>query len=393
LDEAADSVKEIIDRLATDLPAPNVTGTGSKSLAWSQQNSRIQINTAHYHIELAEDAGGAIVNLQAQDAQTPLLTGISNDLVSYRDSGGLWRMGLEFVGGVWKESMRASHHLIQMQVHEQDNGLEIISSVELDGQLLRRRMWFDKDSPVIHCRVEGKAAEGHSVTVRFATGISAKKLAMDTPGGLVLRPLKRIYDPTFWPLHQFVHLQENDNGRGIAILQPLPGAISYQPDGQLELVAMRNATREKAFGLIKLPANPASCHEKESYALEYALLFTENGNWQENNLHQLARDISNTPWSNPHGATLRGLTNNIVTTDSPNVWVTAIKPASRGEGVIVRLNAIAVPESIVLVSTHHFRLTKAFLCDARERNLGLLEVQDGTVLVTMTGTVATIRLE
>ena len=156
---------------------------------------------------------------------------------------------------------------------------------------------------------------------------------------------------------------------------------------------MRNATREKAFGLIKLPANPASGHEHESYAYEYALLFTEKGNWQENNLHQLARDISNTPWGAIRDAALHDLADNIVTTDSPDVWVKTIKPASSGEGIIVRLYALAVSESMVLVSVHHFRVAKAYLCDARERNLSPLEVQDGKIPVTMQGTVVTIRLE
>ena len=59
----------------------------------------------------------------------------------------------------------------------------------------------------------------------------------------------------------------------------MPGAISFQPDDQIELVAMRNATREKVFGLIGIPDNPASGHERESYAFEYALLITQNGDW------------------------------------------------------------------------------------------------------------------
>jgi len=392
LEQAADAVAAVIDRLASALPVSDVTATCSKSLTWSQKNGRLQIETAHYDIELAKDAGGAIVNLQSQDAQTPLLTGISNDLVSYRDSGGLWRMGLEFAGGIWKESMRASHHPIQMQVHERDNGLEIISSTELDGETIRRLMWFSNDSSVIHGRVEGKAAAGHSVTVRFATGISSKNLVMDTPGGIVVRPPKRIYDPTFWPLHHFVHLQDDATGRGLAILQPMPGAISYRPDGQIELVALRNATREKIFGLIGIPGNPASGHERESYAFEYALLFTQNGDWRDNNIHLMARGMANNPWSNSRDTALRGLADAIVTTDSADVWVTAIKPASRGEGVIVRLYMPALPESPVVVTAPHFRVIGAFLCDARERDLRPLDVQAGTVRLTMPGTVATIRL-
>lgn len=392
LAQAADSVSAIINNLTSALSVSDVTATCSKSLTWSRENGRIQIKTAYYDIELAEDTGGAIVNLQSKDAQTPLLTGISNDLVSYRDSGGLWRMGLEFAGGIWKESMRASHQLILIQVHERDNGLEIISSAELNGETFRRLMWFSNDSLVIHCRVEGIAAEGHSVTVRFTTGISSKNLVMDTPGGIVVRPPKRIYEPTFWPLHHFVHLQDDDTGRGLAILQPMPGAISYQPNGQLELVAMRNATREKVFGLIGIPGNPASGHERESYAFEYALLFTQNGDWQDNNIHFVARGIANNPWSNSRDTELRRLADSVVTTDSTDVWVTAIKPASRGEGVIVRLYTPVLPESPVVVTAPYFKVIGAFLCDARERDLRPLEVQDGTIRVAMPGTVATIRL-
>ncbi|MEA2087123.1 MAG: hypothetical protein U9O91_03395 [Candidatus Caldatribacteriota bacterium] len=390
--QAADSVDAIIDRFTFALPVSDVTATCSKSLTWSGKNSRIQIKTAYYDIELAEDVGGAVVNLQSQDAQIPLLTGISNDLVSYRDSGGLWRMGFEFAGGIWKESMRASHQQIQMQVHKHNNGLEIISNAELNGETLRRLMWFSNDSPVIYCRIEGKAAEGHSVTVRFATGISSKNLVMDTPGGIVVRPPKRIYDPTFWPLHHFVHLQDDDTGRGLAILQPMPGAISYQPGGQLELVVMRNATREKVFGLIGIPGNPASGHERESYAFEYAFLFTQNGDWRDNNIHLMARGIANNPWSDSRDTALRGLADSVITTDSTDVWVTAIKPASRGEGVVVRLYTPVLPESPVVVTAPHFKVIRAFLCDARERDLETLEMQDGTVRVAMPGTVATIRL-
>jgi hypothetical protein len=361
-------------------------------LTWSQEKGRVQIKTAHYDIELAEDAGGAIVGMQSQDAQTPLLTGISNDLASYRDSGGLWRMGLEFAGGIWRESMRASQRPAQIQVNERDNGLEIINSTELNGETIRRLMWVSSDSPVIHCRVEGKAAEGHSVTVRFLTGISSKNLVMDTPGGIVVRPPRRIYDPTFWPLHHFIHLQDDNTGRGLAILQPMPGAVSYQPDGQIELVAMRNATREKVFGSIPIPGNPASGHERESYAYEYAFLFTQKGDWRDNDIHIMARSIAHSPWSDSREAALWGLAGSIVTTDSTDVWVTAIKPASRGEGIIVRLYSHTVLESPVVVTAPHFKMTGAFLCDARERDLEPLNVQDGAVRVAMPGTVATIRL-
>jgi len=392
LDGAVDSVNTIIDRLVPDISKLVEPTNPSESVTWTQKDGRLQIKTAYYYVELDEDAGGGIVDLRTQDGHMPLLVSISNDLVSYRDSGGLWRMGLEFAGGIWRETICASQRVVRIQVHEHRNGLEISSNVELNGELLNRRIWFRNDLPLIHCRVEGKAPEGHSITLRFETGIHASKLVMDTPGGIVTRPLTKIYHPTFWSLHQFVHIQDDENGRGIAFLQPLPGAISCQPDGQIELVALRNATREKVFGLIGIPGNPASGHESENYAYEYALLFTEKGNWRDNDLHLWARNMLNSPWNDPRQAALRNLADSIVTTDTPDIWVTAIKPASQGEGIIVRLYTFEVTRTPMIVRAPYFKIEKAFLCDARERDLMPLDVMDGAVRVTMPGTVATIRL-
>ena len=395
LDGALDAVGAVTRRLAPVFPEPEAAAAGgSVPKIWTRQNGRIEITTSNYRVEKAEDAaGGAVIDLCFPGARTSLLTGASNDLVSYRDSGGLWRMGCEFAGGVWKESMRAGGQSIETQLRERGTGVEIVSSVEVDGKTIRRTIWFANDTPLIRCRVEGIAAEGYTVTVRFATTISAKKLTMDTPGGIVARPPRRIYDPTFWPLHRFAHIQDDDTGRGLAILQPMPGAISYNPGGRIELIAMRNATREKAFGWIKLPANPAAGHERETYAFEYALLFTEAGDWHDNNLHLLANGISHGFRATPADAALHKLADSIITTDNSDVWVTAIKPASRGKGTVVRLNALLVPDSTVRVSTRAFRVTRAFLCDARERDLQPLCVKDGAVLVTIPGTVTTIRLE
>jgi len=45
-----------------------------------------------------------------------------------------------------------------------------------------------------------------------------------------------------------------------------------------------------------------------------------------------------------------------------------------------------------MISLNHFTISKAFLCDARERDLGPLEVRDGAVRVAIPGTSTTIRL-
>lgn len=391
LEQAAAVTHTISGRLAAALPRADISKERSKFPEWGREGSRIQIKTEHYLVEMDENAGGTVVSMQSLDGKK-LLKGFSNDLMSYRDSGGLWRMGLEFWGGIWKKSVQASNHPAQLEVYEKENELEITNSTVLNGRKIRRTIWFNNHSPVIRCRVEGRAAEGHSVTVRFLTDILSTKMTMDIPGGVVSRPRQRIYDPTFWPLQHFVHLQDDVNGTGLAVFLTAPGAISYQSDGIIELVAFRNATQEKIFGIVGIPGNPAAGHEKANYMFDYAFLFTQDGNWHENDIPFTARSIENNSWDSSDRAALRNLTASIITTDNPNVWVAAIKTASRGEGIIVRLNAPSVPESDVIITTNHFAVSKAFLCDARERDLEPLKVRDGTVQMAMPGTIATIRL-
>ncbi len=83
-----------------------------------------------------------------------------------------------------------------------------------------------------------------------------------------------------------------------------------------------------------------------------------------------------------------------VTTDSPDVTVIAVKRASRGEGVILRLYAPFPLESDIAVDVSSLGpgTGRAFLCDVRERDIEPLEVLDGKVHLNMMGSVATLRL-
>jgi len=403
LEEAAGKVKAVLKHLA---PEPETKGkhlpdsepqegtTPSRIPAWHREGGRVRVETAHYQVVLSERVGGGIVLLHTPGGESPRLESVSNDLVSYRDSGGLWRMGFEFLGGTWRESSRASRTQGEMRVEETHQGLLVRDEVHLDGETFQRKLWFRGDSPLVFGAVEGRAAAGRSVTVRFETGLQFETLVMNTAGGTVTRPLQCYYQPTFWPLYGFAHLLDQETGRGLAVFQPLPGAISIQPGGQVELVAARNATREKVLGLVGIPANPASGHETESYTFRYALMFTEKGGWRENDLgifyRQVAREY---PADTPSRArALSALADSLVTTDSPEVWVAAVKPAWRGEGVIVRLNTLAIPDGDVRVTASHFEIRAAYLCDARERDLGPLAVVEGGVRLRMPGSIATIRL-
>jgi hypothetical protein len=73
------------------------------------------------------------------------------------------------------------------------------------------------------------------------------------------------------------------------------------------------------------------------------------------------------------------------------VLVGAVKPASRGPGVVVRLEKFARHAS--QVGLHAARpITAAWLCDARERDLRPLPVVAGCVEVPLALALTSVRL-
>ena len=214
---------------------------------------------------------------------------------------------------------------------------------------------------------------------------------MDTPGGTVTRPLRRHYDPTFWALHSFVHLQGEE--RGAALCLALPGSIAAWPGGRLEAITQRNATIETAYGFLHFAGNPVRGHERDVYNAEMALLFTGAGDWAPQNLPALAYRAANAATARAARAQFAALAAALVEVDPPGVFLTALKLASRGVGLILRLYAPGRRGQEVSLSMRDAALAAAYLCDARERDLRPLEVRGGSLRLAMPGPIATVRME
>ena len=360
---------------------------------WGRQGDKIQVITPHYGVEFNENAGGCITRLWNPATGASYLDGNSNELVDIRESGGLWRMGMEFKGGKYQSLERSSSHAVHLEAYPDAHGLEISTSVTLGGQVFRCAALCRNDSPLIRFRVNGRAAEGHTVTVRFQPGMRVEQLTMENPGGVVSRSVKKIFDPTFWPVQHFYHLQASDGPRGMAILLALPGAVSFQAQDQsVEVVTHRNATQEKAYGFIPILACPAKGHELEDTTFQYAICFTESGDWKANRLPQRAREYAHGPWITGLDPALYQQIAQDVLLDSEEVWVEVLKPAWRGEGIIVRLCSFAIPDRPVLLGLRGVEICQAYECDGRERDLQPVEVQDGRLRLELRRSITSVRL-
>jgi hypothetical protein len=405
LQRATQAANAVIARLAPGDQEPHEKQPDRPSTPcpeWHMAQGHLEVRTPHYAVELTEEAGGSITRAWDPTTQRPLLTGVSNDVVSYQDTGGLWRMGHEFRGGHLREIARASDRPARFSVTEHETGLDVTCTIDLDGETVRRRMWFTRESPQIYFRVEGRAAEERTLTVRFATALSTPEIVMDMPGGIIRRPAKKIYDPTFWPLQHGMYIPGEEQDAGVTLWLSQPGAVAYEPGQYFEIVALRNATRERAFGFLTIPGMPATGHEREVHTLDYALRFTAPA-FTEVAL-PYADDGPRPPWDDAaalikKGGSLRQNVADLIMVDPPHVRVMAAKPATHREGIIVRLFAPRPPEGPVQLKVQGYAVKAAYLCDAREHDLRALDFQsDPSQLIssgslTMSGAIATVRLQ
>jgi hypothetical protein len=143
----------------------------------------------------------------------------------------------------------------------------------------------------------------------------------------------------------------------VALLLAYPGAVAGRPGGALDLVTLRNAVRETAFGFVHFPGQPAAGHERLDHNADFALVFTSAEGWWEN---ALLAETRRARAFDPAGPTLESRLADCLAEwlaiDPPQVVVLAVKPAWRGPGIIVRLLA---PES-------RGKPIRLRLCDARE---------------------------
>ena len=360
---------------------------------WRLADGTLDVTTQVYRLRMTERQGGCIVSLRTRDDDAERLAGPANDLVVYRDSGGLWRMGHEFLGGTFREAHRASDQPAQISAEERDGCLVVSVRSYLGAQRVLRRLWIEDASPVLRLHLEGEAAEGTTVTCRFPTVSHAETLTMNVPGGVVERPRKKLFDPTFWAARSFAFLSDPDDW-GLAVFLGGPACVSMPAPGAMEWVALRHAPLERAFGFLPLPAHPASGVGTSEGGFDYAVWLTPDGDFRGHHLLERGRRALRETLYPEDGADLDAAASAALLCDREDVVVTAIKPASRGDGYVVRLRSDVGPDArwTTRLSCPSRPIAAATLCDARERDREPLPMDGDAAVVTVTRAITTVRL-
>jgi len=388
LAEAATGAERALARLLDGAAPPS--SRPAVAPEWHLSDGVLKVCSEHYRLVLSEAAGGCLTSLIVDGEEQ--LAGPANDLVAYHDSGGLWRLGHEFRGGHFRPVAWASRAPARIRAWQRDGLLQVRVDSLIGDRRFARSLWLRADEPVLRMRLQGSAARRLTVTCRFPTRVRAHSLTMDVPGGMLDRPARKLYDPTFWPARTFAHVRDGEREHGLAAFLGGPAAIAFdEKHATLEMMVLRNAPRERAFGFLPILCHPIGGSSPGVQIFDYGVWFTRAGGVLENRLPLLARRVLDPAWLAPGRPDATALAGQAVTVDRPDVLVTAVKPASRGEGVIVRLECFARRACEVHVRAAR-PITAARLCDARERDQASLVVSAEGVKVPLLGSITSVRL-
>jgi hypothetical protein len=222
------------------------------------------------------------------------------------------------------------------------------------------------------------------VTARFHTLVSAQQLEMDTLGGVIQRPRERLYSPTFWPVPSRLTLRD---ARVLHVLFESTSAASLGADGALEWIVARNAPKERAFGWLPVLAHPIGGSNPDLQVHEAALLMDGAALAQSRAALERAWATSALEEQAVRSAL------SLVRCDNPAVAVAALKRGSTQDALTLRLFCEEVPEAPVRLWLDRVNVRRAFACDALDRPLSPLVVEDsGCVVVPVARRLTSLQL-
>jgi hypothetical protein len=382
--------------VARRVPAEQSGNSGAQSARRQEarvtrSGSVVEVAVPWGRVVFDEELGGCVSAVVDREERSLLGPGPAFDCISYLDWGGLWRMGYELALCRFEARQRTSAVPARLDV-ENYGSVSLISRGIVEGFTMERTVTVHPH-PVagahISIRLTYTVPDDRTVTVSVPVASTDGRLVTEMPGGVVSRSWRNYHDPTFWPVQGFAHFPsgrstaepegEGDGAAGgdfreggVAVVLAMPGAVALHGPGSrganaagspfVEVVAMRNAVRERSLGVIPMLGFPARGHDPGPHVFEMGLRFTEK-DWREEGLVWHARDFQRMVRPRPLWP------DEVVTVDAPEVAVLATKPAERGDGVIVRLWSWAERPCPVLVTWPGASISSASLCDARERDL------------------------
>ncbi len=380
----------------------NPVETEGGPLTVHHEGHRLLVTAPWGSAEFDSRRGGALISL-IDHAGAELLAGPSLELRAYADSGGLWRLGNEFYGGHWSLTDASTQHPATIRVDHDGDVAHVHVRATVAGRTSSLHHTIRSGDPTIVTRSSVDVPNRRTVTLVVHQRATTSGITMHQPGGVVERPLRRWYEPTYWPLHSFAVTQVDPSGpAGLAIATATPSGLHVEADGTTEVIVARTAVKEIAFRVIPVMA-PAWGRAWEPQDAVVVFGWHDPDRHRSTDLHG-STDLHRSAVG--FGRRLAAIADRAVghmtprwpvDVSDPEVEIAAVKPADRGDGIVVRLRnwgASATPRTVTVSLREDLGadILEAHVADSRERDLSRLTFTPLGVEVPIRCHLTTLRL-
>ena len=297
-----------------------VAGIVPKPVSWHQDGQVVTIENDFYQIIIDGKAGGCITHWLDKKTGREILSGPSNDVIFYFDSGGLWRMGQELTTGKFRMLAKASDSPATVTAQESKGVLAVTSTNEVKGKKIVRTVFFRADRPEVRMKLRGAVPKRTDATACFRTKVNPGSFVQELPYGIVDRPVHKNYTPTFWAVKNWVDLTDKSQSFGVNLALTAPASVNANPDGTLQLIALHYGSQEKIMGIPVL-AFPASGADPDEHEIDYAFWPHGSDDWLTRRVYLQAKDAVSDSWTDPQKPDLDQLAATLTQTDRPDVMV------------------------------------------------------------------------
>ena len=308
----------------TSLPYPDYT----TSLRITRSPNTLSMENSFFDLELDPEKGACLSSIREKSTGREFLEGPGNDVVVWKDLGGLYRLGHEMHPAGLEEIFSTSGSS-RSRVEVLENGpVRVRVSVETPWIFpIRREVALMEGVNRIEASSTLRAPLETAFTVRFPTGIKQGALTMALPYGEVTREEEKVYQPTFWPGIEWADLSVAGQDGGFTLTALGSRGWRYSGEGLLECMLHRNALMEFP-DILGPPGTDSATH-----TIRYALSPASGGSWIERRSWMQARAF-NAPlraaFTGIHGGPLP-LSRSIASLDDPRAELTTMKRPETGE--------------------------------------------------------------
>ena len=308
--------------------APGDPSAAAPAATATLDGDSASLHTGALDARFGRHAGGWSLDSLAVRGQE-LLSGPSLEWVVYSDTGGLYRIGSErpdCAGAAFSEVATVPLAALAL-VEAGPARVALRASATVDGIATTIDIIAAAGDDHLTLRITGAAAPRRTIMLRVRPSAPGDTLAMGVAGGAAVRPLRHLYSPSLWPAVTWVA-----SGR-LAVALAQATAVAGDADGALAWTLFRNATTEKPCDDLG-PSGSEDGTLTEQFSLGARDPASAGAAELASSL-LLTRPLRPQP-TDRHAGALPAV-GRLISIDAPSAIATALKPASRGAGLVLHL--------------------------------------------------------